>query len=98
MRPKSTKKICCCPVAKLFKPTGCGKEVSSFVELSREEVEALDLKDVKKYDQIKAAEAMNTSQSTFQRILASAHAKVGDALINGKIIKIAEDSSNCCDK
>jgi len=31
---------------------------------------------------------MNTSQSTFQRILSSAYKKISDALINGKAIKI----------
>jgi len=31
---------------------------------------------------------MNTSQSTYQRILYSAYEKITDALINGKAIKI----------
>lgn len=98
MRPKTDKKICCCPVAKLFKPTGCGKEVTTKVLLSLEEIEALDLKNVKNLDQVQAAEAMGTSQSTFQRILTSAHAKVSDALVNGKIIEIAEKPKCCSEK
>ena len=58
------------------------------VELSREEMEALRLKNLEELDQIKAAEKMETSQSTFQRILSSANKKIADALINGKAIKI----------
>lgn len=58
------------------------------VFLSREELEALRLKNVKDMDQTQAALKMKTSQSTFQRILTSANKKVSDALINGKSIKI----------
>ena len=58
------------------------------VELTTEEMEALRLKNVKGLDQEQAAKEMNTSQSTFQRILSSAYKKISDALINGKAIKI----------
>lgn len=58
------------------------------VELTREEVEALRLKNVKDLDQIEAAKKMNTSQSTFQRILSSAYRKISKAIIEGKAIKI----------
>ena len=58
------------------------------VELTTEEMEALRLKNVKGLDQEQAAKKMNTSQSTFQRILSSAYKKISDALINGKAIKI----------
>ena len=58
------------------------------VELTTEEMESLRLKNVKGLDQEQAAKEMNTSQSTFQRILSSAYKKISDALINGKAIKI----------
>ena len=58
------------------------------VELTREEVEALRLKNIKDLDQIEAAKKMNTSQSTFQRILSSAYKKISKAIIEGKAIKI----------
>jgi len=58
------------------------------VELTREEIEALRLKNVKDLDQIEAAKKMNTSQSTFQRILSSAYRKISKAIIEGKAIKI----------
>jgi predicted DNA-binding protein (UPF0251 family) len=58
------------------------------VEMSLEEMEALRLKNLEGLEQTQAAKKMNTSQSTFARILASAHQKIADALINGKAIKI----------
>lgn len=61
------------------------------VELTREEAEALRLKNVKDLDQIDAARQMKTSQSTFQRILASAYKKISKALIEGKAIKISKN-------
>ncbi len=58
------------------------------IELTTEEVEALRLKNIKDLEQTEAAKKMNTSQSTFQRILASAYKKISEALIEGKAIKI----------
>lgn len=58
------------------------------ISLNKEELEALRLKNVENLDQNKAAEKMNTSQSTFQRILSSAYKKVSEALVKGKAIKI----------
>jgi predicted DNA-binding protein (UPF0251 family) len=58
------------------------------VRLTLEEVEAIRLKNIKDLDQIECAKLMKTSQSTFQRILSSAHKKIADALINGKAIEI----------
>ena len=56
--------------------------------LTKEEAEALRLKNIKNLDQIQAAKEMHTSQSTFQRILSSAYQKVSEAIIKGKAIKI----------
>jgi predicted DNA-binding protein (UPF0251 family) len=58
------------------------------IELSAEEFEALTLSDAKGISQTNTATEMNTSQSTFQRILASARAKVARAIAYGAAIKI----------
>jgi len=58
------------------------------VELTGEEAEALRLRNIQDLEQEEAAKRMNTSQSTFQRILTSAYKKVTKALIEGKAIKI----------
>ncbi len=60
------------------------------VHLTVEEAEALRLKNVEDLDQKECAEKMNTSQSTFQRILSSAQKKVSVAIIKGKAIKILQ--------
>lgn len=73
-----------------FKPQGIPMRVLEVVCLTREEVEALRLKNIQGLDQIEAAKKMKTSQSTFQRILSSAYQKMSDALINGKAIEIKE--------
>jgi len=58
------------------------------VELTREEMEALRLKNIKGLGQVECAQKMKTSQSTFQRILSSAYQKVSEALVQGKAIRI----------
>jgi predicted DNA-binding protein (UPF0251 family) len=73
-----------------FKPQGVPMRYLQVVELSLEEIESYRLRHIKDMDQQVAAEKMNTSTSTYQRILHSAYKKIADALINGKAIKIIE--------
>ncbi|MFH1598522.1 MAG: DUF134 domain-containing protein [Patescibacteria group bacterium] len=87
-RPRRCRRIRFRARAHYFKPQGVPLRSLRSIELTPEEVESLRLKDVKDYDQIKAAKMMNTSQSTFQRIISSAHKKVSQAVIEGKAIKI----------
>ena len=63
------------------------------VELTIEEAEALRLKNIKDLSQIECAKMMNTSQSTFQRILSSGYKKVAIALTKGHAIKIIKQRS-----
>lgn len=85
-RPRCCYRVTFSPKCIRFKPEGKGN--FCVVEILSEEVEALRLKNIKGLDQIEAAKEMRVSQSTFQRILASAHKKVSEALIEGKKIKI----------
>ena len=71
-----------------FKPQGILMRDLEIVEVSMEEIEAYRLRHIEKLEQIQAGEKMNTSTSTYQRILYSAYEKIGDALVNGKDIKI----------
>ncbi|MCK4723201.1 MAG: DUF134 domain-containing protein, partial [Dehalococcoidia bacterium] len=50
--------------------------------------EAIRLKDLESLEQEQGAERMNISRPTFQRVLASARQKIGEALLNGKAIRI----------
>ena len=87
-RPRLCRKIMFDPKITYFKPQGVPMRHLEMIELTTEEVEALRLKNIKELDQVECAKKMNTSQSTFQRILSSAYKKISEALINGKAIKI----------
>lgn len=87
-RPKLHRKIEFNPNITFFKPQGIPLRILGFIELSKEELEALRLKNIEGLAQTECAKKMNTSQSTFQRILHSAYKKITEALIEGKAIKI----------
>ncbi|MFH1427877.1 MAG: DUF134 domain-containing protein [Patescibacteria group bacterium] len=71
-----------------YKPQGVPMRNLDIVEITAEEVEALRLKNIEELDQNECAKKMKTSQSTFQRILASAYKKISQAIIKGKAIRI----------
>jgi len=87
-RPRLCRRIKFDPSVTYFKPQGVPLRLLEIVELTLEEGEALRLRDIEKLEQVDAAEKMNTSQSTYQRILTSARQKISDALVNGKAIRI----------
>jgi len=89
-RPRLFRRIGFNPNITYFKPQGVPMRELEIIELTTEEVEALRLRNIKKLEQEQAAKKMNTSQSTFQRILSSAYEKISEALIEGKAIKIIE--------
>lgn len=90
MRPRKNRHICHNPAVRFFKPQGIPMRDLQVVDLTDEELEALRLKNIEGLDQLVAADKMKTSQSTFQRILASAYQKISDALVNGKAIRISK--------
>jgi uncharacterized protein len=92
-RPRLYRKIKFEPDVTYFKPRGVPLRFLEVMHLTLEEVEALRLKNVEDLDQIECAKKMNTSQSTFQRILSSAYKKISTALIEGKAIEIRKDVS-----
>ncbi|MDD5701479.1 MAG: DUF134 domain-containing protein, partial [Dehalococcoidales bacterium] len=83
-RPFKCRRIGYLPEITFFKPAGIPLRILEIVNLSFEEAEAIRLKDLEKLEQKPAAEKMNISRSTFQRILSSARQKLADALLNGK--------------
>lgn len=76
------------PGVTYFKPRGITLASLEEVGLTLDEVEAIRLADLEGIDQTKAAKKMKISQSTFQRILKSAHKKIAEALVLGKAIKM----------
>ena len=87
-RPRLCRCIAFSPSVTYFKPRGIPLSELEIVELTAEEMEAYRLRYTKSLDQIAAAKKMDTSQSTYQRILLSASKKIADALTNGKAIEI----------
>ena len=76
------------PGINYFKPQGIPLSSLEETNLTLDELEAIRLADLENQDQIESAKKMKISQSTFQRILTSAHQKIAQALVKGKAIKI----------
>ncbi len=87
-RPRLCRRVRFTPNVTYFKPQGIPTRYLEKIELTAEEMEALRLKNIEEMSQCDCAGKMNTSQSTFQRILSSAYKKVAVALVEGKAIKI----------
>jgi len=87
-RPRLCRKIDFNPNITFFKLQGVPMRDLDVVELTHEEMESYRLRHLNYLDQQEAAEKMDTSTSTYQRILNSVNKKIADALINGKAIKI----------
>jgi len=90
VRPIKPRRIQFDPKAVYFKPRAIPLSMLDEVELSLDEIEALRLCDLEGLDQVEAAKRMKISQTTFWRVLNSAHKKVAEALIHGKAIKISK--------
>lgn len=93
-RPRCIYKIGPCAKAYCYKPEGCPIKKGDEINLYKEEVEALRLKDIKEMDQNSAAEKMGISQSSFQRILTTARKKLSWAILEGKTIRIEKKIKN----
>lgn len=87
-RPRKVRRVLFKPRVHIFTPLGKTGGNFGMVELTREEAEAIRLKNVIGLEQTAAALKMNTSQSTFQRILSSAYYKLALGIIQGRGIKI----------
>ena len=87
-RPPKCRRVAYMPEVTYFKPAGIPLRDLEEMRMSVEEAEALRLKDLEGLEQEQAAEKMNVSRPTFQRVLASARLKVADALLNGKAVRI----------
>ena len=88
VRPVKQRRVQFDPSVIYFKPRAVPLSQLKEVDLAVDELEAIRLCDLRDLNQVEAAKKMNISQSTFQRILTSAHKKIAQALIKGKAIKI----------
>ncbi|MEW6546119.1 MAG: DUF134 domain-containing protein [Bacillota bacterium] len=76
------------PEVTYFKPAGIPLRQLEEVELTVDELEAIRLKDMEGLEQEEAAARMGIARTTFRRVLVSGRAKVAEALVQGKAIRI----------
>jgi predicted DNA-binding protein (UPF0251 family) len=76
------------PGADYFKPRGIPLSDLQEIGLTIDEFEAVRLADLEGLYQEDAAKKMNVSRQTFGNIIAAAHKKIADAIVNGKALKI----------
>jgi len=93
LRPKKIRWIKCAPVERYFRPICKPLSKLRGVNLTLDEFEAVRLADLEGLRQVDAAKRMRISRPTFSRIIASAHRKIADGLVNIKAIRI---KGGCC--
>jgi len=71
-----------------FKPAGIPLRELAEVVLGVDELEAIRLADLEGLYQEDAAARMNISRPTFGRLIAEAHRKVAEALVQGKALRV----------
>jgi predicted DNA-binding protein (UPF0251 family) len=92
-RPRKRRHLDRQPTPAIYKPAGVALNDLNQVLLLPEELEALRLADLLELSQEQAAERMQVSRSTFQRILARAHRQVALALVEGHALRIEQAGS-----
>lgn len=88
VRPKRCRLVSEVPGAVYFKPRGISMIDLEEVGLELDEFEAIRLADLDGLYHEEAAKKMKVSRATFGRILAAAHRKVAEALVQGKALRI----------
>jgi predicted DNA-binding protein (UPF0251 family) len=71
-----------------FKPVGIPASHLDCVTLTVDELEAVRLAGLEGLYQEEAARRMRVSRQTFGRIVGSAHRKIADVLVNGKLLNV----------
>jgi uncharacterized protein len=88
VKPRKRRKISRRPVRRFYKPAGIPMKNLQLVTLNFEEVEALRLKNLEGLNNHQAAQRMEISRATFQRILKLAYRKLALGLVYGRAIQI----------
>jgi uncharacterized protein len=88
VRPFKCRNIHFSPDYLFFKPAGIPAKKLELVTLTMDEFEAVRLADLEGLYQEEAAKQLQISRQTFGNIISSAHHKIAEALIQGKLLKI----------
>ncbi len=92
-RPVKPRCLGCAPAADYFKPVGIPLRDLEEVALALDELEALRGVDLEGLQQVEVAARMGVSRQTVGNLLARAHRKVADALLNGKALRVSSRAS-----
>lgn len=87
-RPPKERVVSQLPPVTEYKPAGVPMCELEEMVLTVEEMEAVRLADVEGLEQAEAAASMDVSAATFNRILSSAHRKIGTALWRGQALRV----------
>lgn len=98
VRPCKCRRVCAAPAATVYKPRGVPARQLEMIELAWDELEALRLADREGLYHDEAARQMGISRPTFGRVLASARAKVAEALLEGKGLVFGGGPVTRCEK
>jgi predicted DNA-binding protein (UPF0251 family) len=93
-RPHCPRRIRHRPPVDYFKPRGIPLRDLKEVELAADELEALRLADSEGLYRERAAERMQVSRQTFDRIVRRARAKVAGALVEGHALRILKPDAD----
>jgi len=97
VRPRNRKRIDKDVEFTCFKPAWINRNKLEKIEINAEEFEAFRLSNLELLSNQQWGESMNTSSSTFNRLVKSAQTKIADWLVNWKGIRIyrIDWSHNC---
>ncbi len=93
-RPQKCRFVKNSPLHTYYKPRGIPMSNLEAISVTVDELEAIRLADYKGLYHEDAAKKMGISRQTFSRMLASAHKKISDGIINGKAIEIKGGNYN----
>lgn len=94
-RPKKQRVICARPKFTQFSPLPVAK--GEPIILTMDELEVVRLHDLEKLEQSAVASQMLISRPTVATLLSSAHAKIADAIVNGKCLQIEQGDCTVCE-
>lgn len=95
-RPRKCRRVCSMPERSQFAPVK-GELAEEAVVLTVDEYEAVRLIDREKLTQERCAERMNVSRGTVQLIYDAARAKLAEALVEAKPLRIEGGDYRLCD-
>ncbi len=95
-RPQKWRKVCAVPAYDSFGPLRNAGNESPLI-MTIDEYETIRLIDLEGLTQQQCAERMNVARTTVQGIYDAARGKIADALVNGKMMKIAGGRYQLCE-